>query len=187
MITPQTEIILLKSPLTLSNKHQMTFATKQAQYTYFTSLPKLIEDECQYQRKDNVIRFPAHADSLQTYNYLMFKNDNYLNKWFYAYITDIKYVNDNCSYISFKLDVYQTWQFDLVWKKSFIEREHVIDDTIGLHTVPENLETGEYICNEHYKDTTMDSYTSDLCFVMASTSEPIARRSKRHCCSFCYL
>ena len=52
------------------------------------------------------------------------------------------------------------------------------DDTVGLHTVPENLETGEYICNEHYKDSTMDNYASDLCFVMASTSEPIAGEAK---------
>ena len=29
-------------------------------------------------------------------------------------------------------------------KPSFIEREHVSDDTIGIHTVPEGLETGPY-------------------------------------------
>ena len=40
------------------------------------------------------------------------------------------------------------------------------------HTIPENLETGEDICNSHSKDSTMDSYATDLCYVMASTSIP---------------
>ena len=146
MITPNTTIVLLKSPLTLSNKNQMTFASKTAQYNYFYSLPKLIEEDCMYQRKDNVIRFPAHADTLQEYNYCMYQNENYGNKWFYAFITKIDYVNDNCSYITIKTDTFQTWQFDLLWKQSFVEREHVQDDTIGLHTVPENLDIGELIC-----------------------------------------
>ena len=125
MITPNTRIILLKCPISLSNKHQITFANSEAQYNYFYNLPKIEEDDAQYQRKDNVIRFPAHADSLQEYNYCMYQNNNYGNKWFYAFITNISYVNDGCSYISIKTDVFQTWQFNLTWKQSFIEREMI--------------------------------------------------------------
>ena len=44
-------------------------------------------------------------------------------------------------------DTFMTWQNDIVYKPSFIEREHVSDDTIGKHTIPENVETGEFICN----------------------------------------
>lgn len=146
MISPQTNIILLKSPLQLSNKHQITFANATAQFNYFNSLPKLVEDEAMYQRKDNVIRFPAHAESLQHYNYCMYQNENYSNKWFYAFITNIAYVNDNCSFISIKTDTFQTWQFDLDYKQSFIEREMLStnDDVPGANLVPESLETGEY-------------------------------------------
>lgn len=125
MITPQTRIILLKSPLQLSNKHQITFANQEAQFEYFNSLPKIEEDEAQYLRKDGVIRFPGHADSLQEYNYCMYRNENYGEKWFYAFITNIQYANDNCSFVSIKTDVFQTWQFDLTWKQSFIEREMI--------------------------------------------------------------
>ena len=31
------------------------------------------------------------------YNYCMYKNDSYKDKWFYAFITDIKYINDGMS------------------------------------------------------------------------------------------
>ena len=145
-ITPQTDLKLLKCPIESDNRNQMTFSSKTAQYNYFNSLPKLSVDNFTYQRKDNVIRYPAHIDNILTYNYVMYRNDAYLDKWFYAFITKMEYVNDNMTYITIKTDVYQTWQFDMVWKRSFIEREHVNVDTIGTHTVPENLEIGEYIC-----------------------------------------
>ena len=31
-------------------------------------------------------------EDLLGYNYCMYKNDSYQDKWFYAFITDIKYV-----------------------------------------------------------------------------------------------
>ena len=75
----------------------------------------------------------------------MYQNASYDNKWFYAYIDDIKYINDGMTEIKLRTDTFITWQNDIVYKESFIERQHVSDDTIGIHTIPENLETGEYI------------------------------------------
>lgn len=53
----------------------------------------------------------------------MYKNSNYSNKWFYAYITRMEYENDGMTNIYITTDVFQTWQFDLNFKESFIERE----------------------------------------------------------------
>lgn len=125
MVTPQTDIFLLKCPLTLSNKHQITFANANAQYNYFNSLPKIELADASYQRKDEFIRFDGHIDEIQEYNYCMYKNNNYSNKWFYAFITDMKYENDGMTYVFIKTDVFQTWQFSLTWKQSFIEREMI--------------------------------------------------------------
>lgn len=125
-IQPDTNIKLLKVPLEISNKNQLTFASKQEQYNYFNSLPKIENDECNYQRKDNVIMFPAHIDSIIEYNYVMYQNNNYTNKWFYAFITNMEYENNGTTRITIATDVFQTWQFDLNWKQSFIEREHII-------------------------------------------------------------
>lgn len=144
-ITPQTNLKLLKCNLNLDEKNQLNFASKTAQYNYFNGLTKLEKTGFTYQRKDNVIRYPAHIDSIIEYNYCMYQNSNYTNKWFYAYITRMEYVNDNMTNIYIKTDPYQTWQFDITFDRSFVEREHVNDDTIGLHTVPEGLETGEFI------------------------------------------
>lgn len=147
-ITPQTEVYLLKCPLELDNQNQLDFASKSAQETYFKSLPKIYLDEFSYQRKDSVIRVNRHIDTLLEYTYVMYKNDNYSNKWFYAFITNMEYVNDNCTYVTIKTDVWQTWQFDLNWKRCFVSREHTNDDTFGKNLVPESLETGEYVVNK---------------------------------------
>lgn len=123
IITPQTDIYLIKCPLQLSNKNQITFANAENQFNYFNSLQKIGIADGSYQRKDGVIRYPAHIDTIIEYNYCMYRNDNYSDKWFYAFIVGMEYVNDNMTFIRLKTDVFQTWQFSLNWKQSFIERE----------------------------------------------------------------
>ena len=125
VVAPNTNIKLLKVPLTLDNKNQITFSNATAQYNYFNSLPKLELENATYQRKDNVIRYPEHFDNLIDYNYCMYQNESYSNKWFYAYVTSMTYVNDNLTLIGIETDVWQTWQFDLTFHQSFIEREMI--------------------------------------------------------------
>ena len=147
-ITPTTNLYLLKNPNNLSKENQLTFVNAAAQTAYFTGLTnKLYVDNFTYQRKDYVIRYPAGIDSILDYNYCMYQNEDYTTKWFYAYIKNMRYINDNMTEITIETDVYQTFMFDITFKTSFVEREHVSDDTVGLHTIPEGLETGDYICN----------------------------------------
>ena len=129
-VTPNTILRLLKVPIEIDNTNQITFANEQAQRQYFLSLPYIEIDEISYQRKDNIIYFPDHIDNIINYNYVMYKNENYTNKWFYAFITNMEYENDYNTKISIATDVFQTWQFNLTFKESFIEREmlSVADD-----------------------------------------------------------
>ena len=53
----------------------------------------------------------------------MYKNDNYSNNWFYAFIDKMEYNNDGLTDVYISQDVFQTWQFDLIYKKMFVERE----------------------------------------------------------------
>ena len=147
VITPQSDVYLLKVPLEIDNENQLTFANATAQYNYFNSLPKIGYDDFTYIRKDGVLRIPAVMDDSLSYNYVMYRNDAYSSKWFYAYITGMEYVNDSVTDVSIATDVWQTWQFDLTYKRTFVEREHVNDDTIGAHTQPEGLQLGEMMIN----------------------------------------
>lgn len=142
-----SEVHLLSVPLEKDYKNTLYFTSKSNQQSYFASKKIKSYTKFTYQRKEQVIYVPDHFDNIYNANYVMYQNSKYSNKWFYAFIKNMKYENDECTIIEIEVDVMQTWMFDYTIKPSFVEREHVNDDTIGLHTVPECLETGEYISN----------------------------------------
>ena len=85
----------------------------------------------------------TYSDCLKC-NYLALQNPSYSNKWFFAFIDEVEYINNGTTRIHYTIDIYSTW-FDYIQvEPTFVIREHVNDDTIGLHTVPENLELGDY-------------------------------------------
>lgn len=149
-ITPSTDVILLKCPLELDQANQLNFANATAQYNYFYNLPKkVVGDDFTYQRKDSYIDVEGVIDEYYSYNYVMYRNGNYSNKWFYAFVEKVEFVSTEVTRIYIKTDTFQTWQFALTYKSSFIEREHVNDDTIGKHTIPEGLDLGEFEIVDH--------------------------------------
>lgn len=146
-ITPQGQLYLCKTPLKNDYKNQLTFSNANAQMTYFNSTVQKTFDNYTYIKKDNSVKVGINIDEIIDCNYLFYKNIGFTNKWYFCFITNMEYVSENCTLITFETDCYQTWLFQIQYKQCFVEREHVNDDTIGLHTVPENLETGEYIVN----------------------------------------
>lgn len=144
-VEPNTQIYLCKTPLESDYKNQLTFANKESQLNYFNSKVIKSFSEYTYNRKDSTIKVNANIDEIINCNYLFYRNNGFTNKYYFCFINDMTYVNENVTLISFQTDVIQTYFFDINYKTCFIEREHVNDDTIGLHTYPENLETGEYI------------------------------------------
>ena len=92
-------------------------------------------------------------------NYMAYQNPDYDNKWFFAWIDDVRYVNDGTTEIYFTVDSWSTWFSKLTVGSAFVIREHVMDDTIGKHTLPEQLETGDYVVN----NVSYDSKLADTC------------------------
>lgn len=167
-----TKVYLLDVPLENNYRDTLIFSTWNDQNDYFLSKQVLnfSATDFSYQRKDNVMRFPVHIDTLRgVVNYVMYQNTYYGNQWFYAFITDMRYINDGCTEIQIQTDVIQTWMFDYNVNPSFVEREHTNDDTVGKNTVPENLETGEYICVGQQKVT--DRYDKTNCKPVITVSQ----------------
>jgi len=158
MADPITKVYILDVPLENDYKNTLYFANASAQQSYFQSRVIRSFTDFTYQRKDQIIRLPVEYDSIYHANYVMYQNSNYSNKWFYAFITELEYINDGLTYAHIETDVIQTWLFDYNVKSSFVEREHTADDTIGSNTVPENLELGEYVVNGLYKDTSLNDF-----------------------------
>ena len=124
--------------------------SKSAQETYFLSKAVKSNTDFTYQRKDKSMVVPYQVDSLYSVNYVMYQNHNFNNKWFYAFVTKMEYVDEETSRLYIETDPIQTWYADLTFKESFIEREHCDDDTIGINVIPEGLETGEMVINKAF-------------------------------------
>lgn len=121
----------------------------------------------------NRIKVPFKADDLYDCNYIMFQNTGFGNKWFYAFIKSVEYVNNRTSEITFEIDVMQTWHFDYVIDDCFVEREHSETDVVGANTLPEDVAIGDYICDEMQvlTDSNNTPIIGDWVIVMARTSE----------------
>lgn len=100
-------------------------------------------------------------------NYIAFQNKDYSNKWFFAWIDDVIYSTDGSTEIKFTIDAWTTWWEDWNVKTCFVNRHHVNDDTIGLHTINENLDVGEVI-QEYYEDD--ESYGNEFGYWIAVAS-----------------
>lgn len=153
-----TKVYLLAVPLEKDYVHTLYFGTAAAQQTYFQSKIRKSYTDFSYQRKDGIVRIPDHIDNLIAAgcNYVMYQNAAYSNRWFYAFIESMEYINDGRTDVKIRTDCIQTWMFDITVKPSFVEREHAASDEIGEHTIDEGLETGEYIVNDRYSLSTGD-------------------------------
>lgn len=167
---PDGEVKVLRGvPLDADYTNTLYFASAAAQSSYFASTAKYTYTQLMYIRATRRVRIPIAADSIFDCNYLMYRNQQYLNKWFYAFINQVYYVNDNCCEIDFEIDVMQTWAFDYAIKPSFIERNHTVTDIIGDNDVAENLDLGTY---EVQKEDRFANMGYDWDVVMFSTFDP---------------
>ena len=174
-VTPQGQVYLCKTPLENDYKNQLTFTNKNTQLSYFNSTIQQTFDNYTYIKKDNVIKVGINIDKIIDCNYLFYRNNGFTDdensiRIYYCFITNMEYINENCTAITFETDCFQTWQFDIRYKQCFVEREHVNDDTIGLHTIPEGLELGEYVSAQNCTKI-LDS-PDDFYICMAVTELP---------------
>lgn len=147
-ITPNSNVWILHGcPLDASYEQTIIFDSAANQRAWFTEFEKIALAGYTYQRVNaNTLRVGLPAAQLYDCNYMIFQNTAYSNKYWYAFIEKVNYINDNVTEIIYNIDVMQSFLFDYSLGESFIERQHADADEIGANTVPENLETGEYLC-----------------------------------------
>ena len=138
-------------PLDGTYQNTLYFDTLADQLTYFNSLTPLQTLQANQYTRVTDGEFQANCEIGQLYNanYMMFQNTSYENKWFFALVTSVDYVNDHNCRVHFTLDVMQTWMFDITLGASFIERQHSATDEIGDNILPEPVSPGEYVFAEY--------------------------------------
>ena len=167
-VSPQGSVYFCQTPLEADYKNQLTFANQTAQSTYFASTVVHTFTDNTYIRKDGGIKVNCNVETLRQCNYLYYKNTGFDTRTIYCFITSMEYLSEDSTLVRFETDCFQTWYFSLVYKPCFVEREHVADDTVGAHTVPEGLELGEYqildLRNSPIYETSSPSTDWFICF-----------------------
>lgn len=145
IIAPTTTIYFC-ADVPLDNRYLNTlfFESRGLQNVYFQGKIQMQMSGCTYQRQTSAIRASLPIESLMNCNYLFFENPEFEKRRFYAFITNVLYINNDCTEVQFEIDLMQTYFLDCVMRQCFIERAHASKDEIGDNLVPEGLETGDY-------------------------------------------
>lgn len=173
-VAPHGTIQLYKNvPLTPDYEHTYWFESTVAQRAYFESKsPKTFYNQMYTRVHGNKVRVNVKSDDIATYNYMGFTNDygaGNASKWYYAFIDEIEYINEQVTEITFTLDNIQSWFTSITFSECFIERQHSTTDDIGDNIQPEPIKPNEHIC---IPDTNLTKrylfYPSDIGFVMSA-------------------
>lgn len=160
-IEPNSEVYLLGGvSLDPTQRNTIYFENKAKQEEYFKS--KVIESflKVSYQRVNRgYFRCGINAERVYTCNYMMFRNTAFGDKWFYAFVTKVEYVNDMTTQIEFVIDPIQTYWFDIQLLESFVEREHSKTDEWSDWIVDENLPTGQMQYDQLVKSGLFDEWS----------------------------
>lgn len=179
-ISPNSNVMFLRG-VNIDPNYQYTlrFDTLTAQNNFFISKVKpdvvvggvrtsfTLTEQTYTRVNDNTMRVAIPCDLLRDCNYMMFRNTSYSNKWFYAFINKVEYLNDHTTLVAFSVDVIQTWWFDFDMKQCFVAREHTQTDVVGDNLTAEDVETGEYL----YIDANQIDF-SDMKVAVLSTTKP---------------
>lgn len=138
------------SDLGLNDNYDDTlyFSSESAKNSYFSNLTKLATATAMsYNREQRgFIRVELPMSTLISASYMRFKNTSFENKWFYAFVNSVEYINNNCTQVNFKIDPMMTWMGTFELGQCYVERQHVTNDSIGANIADEGLKCGEYVC-----------------------------------------
>lgn len=135
-IVPDSTITLYGN-VDIDNGEQLVFSSRQHQNAYFQSKIVRASTPCTMVRKTGALRVEIPGSVIATCNYLSFVNPSFDNKTIYARIIDYDYINNECVEISYLIDFWQTWMFDVQFEDSYIEREHLsVEDAVKANTNP---------------------------------------------------
>ena len=155
---PSSSVWICKVPWDSTYKNQVYFKSIEEQNQYFARGTGIIMNVVKHVLSDYLvvrkvlpngrlqssIKVGLNIDDLYGCNYLRYQNANHGDKWFYAFITNLIYVNVNNTEIVFETDVWQTWCFDIEILPSYVAREHSETDEIGDNCVPEKFTAQDY-------------------------------------------
>lgn len=179
---PSSTIYLCAVEIDKDYKHQVLFENANQQFEYFfDKVTHTFSDYVTIRRTASngslisSVKVGKNIDDLALANYMFYRNANHGNKYFYAFIKQLVYINEQTTEIIFETDVFQTWFLECEMLKSFVVREHAFSDTVGSNITPEKFNIQDFVYDECYVDSSLDEWgyliaTTEPNFETSSTS-----------------
>lgn len=120
--------VTLYSGVDITQGHQIAFASKAGQEQYFSKKEystAIARANFSYLRRTGKIKVGIGTADASKCDYMSFVNPSFENKIFYAKIVNYEYVNNNTTEITYSIDYFQTYMFDVQYEQGIIEREHL--------------------------------------------------------------
>lgn len=177
---------LCKTPLELDNENQLTFPSRQAQINYFQSSGVLFRafSDVTFIRKpvdgevQNFINLEIPINQAYNCNYIMYQNTGDPTRYFFAFVTRLEYVSETTTRFHLQSDAFQSWQFDLTYNQSFIERQTPLDyndkntlaDSVAVGQLVERLTQNVHFTGGYFAfcstDITQDDPTESIPYAL---------------------
>lgn len=169
-----SSVYLCSVPITPVN--QIDFTLKSAQSAYFESKIVRSYNKCSYIPRSGTLKVTGYIDDLNNCNYGYYDNIyNGTSKRYYFWIVKKDYSAKGTTTLTVAIDEFQTWLFDFKMQPCIVEREHVTDDTFGVHTYSEDFELGDYVT---LKKESLVELTGDVDFFIGVSDVDNIRGSK---------
>lgn len=174
-IAPNTTIQFMKNTgLSMSHENTLYFASESDKNAYWNTwmdsngMVSVVSQS--YQRANrNYCRVQSTMAVMYNVDYMRFININFENKWFYAFVINIDYINNNTVEVEYVIDPVMTWMGNFSLKQCFIDRQHVLNDAIGANIAEEGLSVGPYI-DENVHES--NNYGNGACSIRVVVANP---------------
>lgn len=166
---PNTTLYVGVAPWNSDLKNVQSYASRAEQISTIQGLLSHKYEHINIIRRDSDLILKGVNEDLTQCNYLMYQNADISNKWYFAFIDNVKYNSLNSVIISHTIDVWQTYQFDITYYKNLILRAHVAKsaDTVGRWLAPEPISVAPEFERKH---TVFNNLSWTPQYVLHSTS-----------------
>lgn len=174
-IQPDSTITLYSGvDIDMGSGVQIAFSSLANQNSYFASKLVMQEVPCTVVKKTGRIRLQVAGSTVKNCNYISFINPSFDNKRIYARILDYDYINNECTEITWLIDFWQTWMFDINFEESGIVRQYLneadyikaatnpYDPSIYAFQTPEALPYGDGLEEYSYEYETISQLDNDI-------------------------
>jgi len=125
-IQPQSTVDLYSGvDIDFQSGIEIAFSSQANQISYFTSKRVRRDTHCTVVKKTGRLRLEVAGSVIKNCNYLSFINPSFDNKVIYAAILDYDYINNECTEITYQIDFWQTWMFEIDFERSGIVRQYL--------------------------------------------------------------